>query len=317
MSNERILVVDQGFAFQVLFSTWSLVVLVMGGYVKWVIISHMMSSGKIKSINGMIIIDQLLNYGNGLILLAQVFFVLKLHMSGAPNVIESVFCSAIDKLAVFSLMYGHYGGAGIAFFRTTFFVCPRVVRFWVGEKQFCGLILIPAFIACSVLAFFLSENPVYEHNYHYQLCIGQYARLASEDNSKSFARLLRVRSVQIVMIMNLIEFFCYLTFFLIMYKHHGSTAKVLSASMKDQMAHRKRQHTLTFSSHISSWLIKVLVIVVLSLGKYANEGYRHISIEISQLSAPMIDFTILPLIQVISSQDFRHKFISSWPNVFK
>lgn len=114
---ERILVVDQGLSFQILFSIWSLAVLIMGVYVKWVIVSHMTSSGKIKSINGMIIIDQILNYGNGLILVVQVFFVLKLHVSAHPSIAEALFCSTIDKLAVFSLMYGHYGGAGIAFFR--------------------------------------------------------------------------------------------------------------------------------------------------------------------------------------------------------
>ncbi|XP_059094393.1 uncharacterized protein LOC131889323 [Tigriopus californicus] len=284
--------------------------LLFGIKLKLLLFQFMRTQGKGRSINQMILLDQLLTFGCVYVMVSELFFIAQ--WIPGPSLMWNYFCSSVDLVFMFNLIYGNLGGCGITFFRILFINQKMISRNGSSRARIISLSIMTATVSTALVCATLNFTfPVYGNNYHHQLCLETYDRVRRFDSLANIGMTMRRLQFGVVALANLVEVGCYSYFVVFLTKHHRQTLKLMVGRTGDYVARRKRQYSLTMASHFLAWISEVLILVVIYLGALGGSpSYRHLIVEVSQLTLPLVDFTVLPFIQILSSSDFRQRLFT-------
>ena len=110
------------------------------------------------------------------------------------------------------------------------------------------------------------------------------------------------------LLLNVMEFFCYVVIFLEIHRHHKRHVR-LCLSNKPKLAKLKsRQNTITAVGHFTSWAVEILLFGLLQNILTANQEsiLLHLwSWIIICVFMPSINYFVFPTVQLIASKDLR------------
>ncbi|XP_059086410.1 uncharacterized protein LOC131883082 [Tigriopus californicus] len=312
--------------------------LFFGTWFKLVIVCHLRNTGKNRSINWLIYVDQLVGFTGIVIGLVQ----MRLFSSDTPTseLLGNGSCVIYQICVLVHLTFAAFGGFGIAFFRVLYIHMNRITENKTCLLALCTAVIVIELLLTAVFSTLLYQFPLYDTNINMSMCLGQKHMIRLVGPFFHYGKWVRNVYFVTLFFFNTFEFACYVLTFIYLFQHERQMLRSnwrQQASLQNRQIHnhqhhqyhqnnnnninninnnhknitikigsRRRRHIVTMQASFLGWSIENAILVTFLIIKLVRGHLEpNSTLELSLTLYPMSLYVFMPAIQLLCSREIR------------